>query len=195
MTFCSFQFAEGCQDDDQSFAIDRSPASRIVGSPPNGGASRVVAAILFLPVNASTANADPACVPDPANNVSCTVIVLQQPQFPDGQRMGNCDVDPNNKSCLVPTQGQGQGQWQAGGITPPPIAPPPQLATVAGEDVDVYDAKNEPDGAGQVVGILPVGTQVQPVGNCAPSSWCQVNGFTLPNGASTGWVWGHLQLP
>jgi hypothetical protein len=65
-------------------------------------------------------------------------------------------------------------------------------ATVV-EDVDVYDAKNEPDGVGHVVGILRGGKQVGLVGSCAPSSWCQVSGDSVPGG--TGWVWGHLQLP
>lgn len=64
-------------------------------------------------------------------------------------------------------------------------------ATVT-SDVDVYDKKNEPDGAGQVVGILRAGTQVQLAGSCAPSSWCQVSGPNVPGG--WGWVWGHLQF-
>jgi hypothetical protein len=71
----------------------------------------------------------------------------------------------------------------------PPAA---KTATVVGEDVDVYNAKNEPDGAGQVVGVLPVGTQVQLAGSCAPSSWCRVTGTNVPGG--NGWVWGHLQF-
>ncbi|MGV0742555.1 hypothetical protein [Mycolicibacterium sp. XJ870] len=71
-------------------------------------------------------------------------------------------------------------------------APAKATATVAG-DVDVYNAKNEPDGAGQVVGILRVGQEVGLVGNCSPEAWCQVTGDTVPGG--TGWVWGHLQLP
>lgn len=72
---------------------------------------------------------------------------------------------------------------------PVPIAP---TATVAG-DVDVYNAKNEPDGAGQVVGILRQGGAVKLVGDCAPESWCEVSGDVVPGGH--GWVWGHLNLP
>ncbi|WP_158839002.1 CAP domain-containing protein [Streptomyces sp. NRRL S-1022] len=55
---------------------------------------------------------------------------------------------------------------------PPGQASPPtkRMATVAGEDVDVYNVKNEPDGAGRVIGILRVGQQVQLVGSCAPES-------------------------
>ncbi len=82
-------------------------------------------------------------------------------------------------------------------VAPEPKAPPPgqapkQTATVVGEDVDVYNVKNEPDGAGQVIGLLRVGTQVELVGGCAPSSWCQVSGANVPTG--NGWVWGHLQF-
>lgn len=71
---------------------------------------------------------------------------------------------------------------------PDPSAP---TATVAA-DVDVYNAKNEPDGAGQVVGILRQGNTVSPTGSCAPESWCEVSGDTVPGGH--GWVWGHLNL-
>lgn len=72
---------------------------------------------------------------------------------------------------------------------PAPSAP---TATVAA-DVDVYNSKNEPDGAGQVVGILRQGATVTLAGNCAPESWCQVSGDSVPSGQ--GWVWGHLNLP
>lgn len=71
-------------------------------------------------------------------------------------------------------------------------APPPDkplLATVFA-DVDVYNAKNEPEGAGQVVGMLRAGQQVELVGGCEKMSWCQVAGPNVPGG--TGWVWGHL---
>lgn len=74
-----------------------------------------------------------------------------------------------------------------------PTAPAPRIATVVGEDVDVYDAKNEPNGAGKVVGMLRVGQTVELVGNCAPQDWCEVKGAAVPTG--DGWVWGHLQLP
>lgn len=146
-----------------------------------GAAAVVVAAALFPPANASTAKADP-CPAQPVEGQGCTVIVIQQPTFPDGKK-------PDNKFDVpAPLP---DGHWHANDITPPPDSAN-RLATVVGEDVDIYNAKNEPDGAGQVVGILRVGTQVQPVGGCAPDSWCQV---TLPNGTTTGWVWGHLQLP
>ena len=83
---------------------------------------------------------------------------------------------------------------QAPAQKPPeqPATPAAKTATVAGEAVDVYNAKNEPDGAGQVIGMLTVGTQVQLVGSCAPSSWCQIAGPNVPGG--NGWVWGHLQF-
>ncbi len=69
---------------------------------------------------------------------------------------------------------------------------PTATATVAA-DVDVYTAKNEPDGAGQVVGFVRQGDQVNLLTDCAPESWCQVSGMTVPGGR--GWVWGHLNLP
>ncbi|MGW3029096.1 CAP domain-containing protein, partial [Streptomyces sp. NPDC001221] len=77
---------------------------------------------------------------------------------------------------------------------PPGQAPHPagRMATVAGEDVDVYNVKNEPDGAGRVIGILRVGQRVELVGSCRPESWCQVTGRNVPGG--NGWVWGHLQF-
>ncbi|MFF7751284.1 CAP domain-containing protein [Streptomyces sp. NPDC007971] len=77
---------------------------------------------------------------------------------------------------------------------PPGQAPPPaeRMATVVGEDVDVYNVKNEPDGAGRVIGILRVGQQVKLVGSCQLESWCQVAGGNVPGG--NGWVWGHLQF-
>jgi hypothetical protein len=86
------------------------------------------------------------------------------------------------------------------GIEPPPpgrVTPPKAkpAATVAA-DVDVYNVKNEPEGAGQVVGILraePRPQKVELVGSCAPESWCQVSGPNVPGG--NGWVWGHLELP
>jgi hypothetical protein len=71
----------------------------------------------------------------------------------------------------------------------------PKLATV-NADVDIYNAKNEPNGAGKVVGILraePRPQQVELVGDCAPESWCQVKGPNVAGGQ--GWVWGHLNLP
>jgi hypothetical protein len=82
---------------------------------------------------------------------------------------------------------------QAGPPEAPAPQPSPRTATVVGEDVDVYNAKNEPDGAGQVVGILRVGRQVSLVGDCVPQDWCEVVGDQVPGGR--GWVWGHLELP
>jgi hypothetical protein len=73
----------------------------------------------------------------------------------------------------------------------PDVLPTPS-ATVAA-DVDVYNAKNEPDGAGQVVGMLRTGNSVGLMGDCAPESWCEVSGDAVPSGR--GWVWGHLTLP
>ena len=73
----------------------------------------------------------------------------------------------------------------------PELNVPAPTATVAA-DVDVYNAKNEPDGAGQVVGILRQGGTVTLKGDCAPESWCEVSGDTVPGGQ--GWVWGHLNL-
>jgi hypothetical protein len=70
-------------------------------------------------------------------------------------------------------------------------APTAPTATVAA-DVDVYNAKNEPDGAGNVVGILRQGGVVTLPGDCAPESWCEVSGDAVPGGQ--GWVWGHLNL-
>lgn len=72
----------------------------------------------------------------------------------------------------------------------PDLLPTP-IATVAA-DVDVYSAKNEPDGTGQVVGMLRTGNTVDLVGDCAPDSWCEVSGDAVPGG--NGWVWGHLDL-
>jgi hypothetical protein len=80
-------------------------------------------------------------------------------------------------------------------VTTPMTTPKAPTATV-NADVDVYNVKNEPDGAGQVVGILraePRPQKVELVGSCAPRSWCQVTGPNVPGG--TGWVWGHLDLP
>ena len=81
---------------------------------------------------------------------------------------------------------------------PAPQAPPaqpeppagPKTATVVGEPVDVYSARAHE--GGKVIGVLPVGTQVQLGGACQPQDWCQVSGNAVPNGQ--GWVWGHLQL-
>lgn len=73
----------------------------------------------------------------------------------------------------------------------PEVKVPAPTATVAA-DVDVYNTKNEPDGAGQVVGILRQGGTVTLNGDCAPESWCEVSGDAVPGGQ--GWVWGHLNL-
>lgn len=140
-----------------------------------GTVAAVVAALLPL-AHTSTAHADPPPPCAPGSTITC--------QSPDGRTIPS----------LPDFQVQEQDDWRVDHLDPNSLSPlttPQKLATVTGEDVDVYNAKNEPDGAGQVVGMLRVGTQVQPMGSCAPESWCQV---TLPNG-SAGWVWGHLQLP
>ena len=59
-------------------------------------------------------------------------------------------------------------------------------------DVDVYDAKNEPDGAGVFVGILHSGNTVQLLGPCQKKAWCNVSGDAVPTGS--GWVWGALDF-
>jgi hypothetical protein len=57
-------------------------------------------------------------------------------------------------------------------------------------DVDVYDVKNEPDGAGTVIGMLTTGDPVSLVTECKAKSWCKVSGDQVPTGS--GWVWGAL---
>ncbi len=78
----------------------------------------------------------------------------------------------------------------------PPVAGAPDVpakpAATVTSDVDVYNAKNEPDGTGQVVGMLRNGSQVELIGSCQPESWCQVSGQAVPGGQ--GWVWGALQF-
>jgi hypothetical protein len=59
-------------------------------------------------------------------------------------------------------------------------------------DVDVYDHKNEPDGAGQIVGVLRSPNTVQLLGPCQKKSWCNVSGDAVPTGS--GWVWGALDF-
>jgi hypothetical protein len=112
----------------------------------------------------------------------------------------------DERTFTVPTPQDGGGHSLgrrpvAGGDTPPQLEkqidlpdfdgplPSTPTATVAA-DVDVYTAKNEPDGAGQVVGILRQGGAVNLVGDCAQESWCEVSGDAVPGGH--GWVWGHL---
>lgn len=77
-------------------------------------------------------------------------------------------------------------------INLPDVKLPDPTASVAA-DVDVYNAKNEPDGAGKVVGILRQGGTVTLMSDCTPESWCEVSGDAVPGGR--GWVWGHLNLP
>lgn len=139
-----------------------------------GAPLAVVAAALF-PL--ASVKADPA--------PPCPMFTTCRP--PDGQ-----DVqDGPSMSDVNVNQG---GGWRVDQLHPEPLGPPiaPQKLATVTADVDVYNNKNEPDGAGQVTNMLSAGTQVVPVGNCAPESWCQVN---TPDGASVGWVWGHLQLP
>ena len=55
--------------------------------------------------------------------------------------------------------------------TPNYVGPDQSAATATvAADVDVYNAKNEPDGAGQVVGILRRGDTVSLTGTCTPAS-------------------------
>ena len=65
------------------------------------------------------------------------------------------------------------------------------VATVA-SDVDVYNVKNEPGGAGQIIGTLRTGQQVNLMGSCKKDDWCNVAGPVVPTGA--GWVWGALDF-
>jgi hypothetical protein len=90
------------------------------------------------------------------------------------------------------SDGRTLGRLPVGDSLPLPGVLPSTPATVAA-DVDVYNAKNEPDGAGQVVGVLRAGKSVNLAGSCAPNSWCEVSGDSVPTGH--GWVWGHLELP
>jgi hypothetical protein len=81
---------------------------------------------------------------------------------------------------------------------PPPAAPPERPIAPIGKthgatvtnDVDLYDVKNVPDGAGKVIGMLPAGAVVTLLGSCNPQDWCNVK----TDQAGTGWVWGNLQL-
>jgi hypothetical protein len=96
---------------------------------------------------------------------------------------------------VIPINLWNPGNWDSTGpLTCASTAPGPGTAKTATvtNDVDLYNKKNEPDGAGQVVGMLTAGTTVQLVGPCSPSSWCQVGGPNVPGG--NGWVWGNLQL-
>jgi hypothetical protein len=107
-------------------------------------------------------------------------FTVPMPKDDRGRTLGRVPVDGGGASSLVEKQ-----------IDLPDVKVPAATATVAA-DVDVYTAKNEPDGAGQVVGILRQGGTVTLAGNCAPESWCEVSGDAVPGGH--GWVWGHLNL-
>ena len=111
------------------------------------------------------------------------------PGHPLGRRPVE-DTDPGADLRRAPV-GDPASDLQILGSLPEVV--PTNLATVVGEDVDVYDAKNEPDGAGQVIGMLRVSDTVSPAGGCTPDSWCEVSGDAVPGGR--GWVWGHLELP
>ena len=78
------------------------------------------------------------------------------------------------------------------GAQPDPGPPPPPMATVVGEAVDVYERPNINDDL-TPIGILQVNKQVQLVGDCQPEAWCQVKGPDVPTGQ--GFIWGHLDLP
>jgi hypothetical protein len=75
---------------------------------------------------------------------------------------------------------------------PPQQAPAGQKVATVTNDVDVYNLKNEPDGTGTVIGMLRSGRQVQYLGSCAQSDWCNVIVPELPGGR--GWIWGNLQF-
>jgi hypothetical protein len=91
----------------------------------------------------------------------------------------------------LPIGGGGTSPLVEKQIDLPDVKAPAPTADVTA-DVDLYNAKNEPDGTGQVVGILRQGGTVTLVGGCAPESWCEVSGDAVPGGH--GWVWGHLNL-
>ena len=109
----------------------------------------------------------------------------------------------DERTFTVPTPNDGRralGRAPVGGGTSPllekqidlpDVKVPAPTASVAA-DVDVYNAKNEPDGAGQVVGMLRQGGSVTLMGDCTPESWCEVSGDAVPGGQ--GWVWGHLNM-
>jgi hypothetical protein len=79
-------------------------------------------------------------------------------------------------------------------VAPNPDTGPPtgQKTAKVVSDVDVYDHKNEPDGAGQFVGILRSPNTVQLLGPCQKKAWCNVSGDAVPTGS--GWVWGALDF-
>lgn len=124
-----------------------------------------------------SAFADFKCAPAPWPDLGSVGSLAGQTEQGPPRKLGRDSVED------APLQRQ---------LVAPQVLPNNQ-ATVVGEDVDVYNAKNEPDGAGQIVGVLRVGNTVTPVGNCSPDSWCEVSGDSVPSGH--GWVWGHLELP
>jgi hypothetical protein len=74
-----------------------------------------------------------------------------------------------------------------------PQPPTPQTTAKVTSDRNVYNVKNEPDGAGQRIGILRVDSVVNLVdGSCQPKSWCHVSGAAVPTG--DGWVWGAFDV-
>lgn len=88
--------------------------------------------------------------------------------------------------------------------TPPPVVAPPPAGgggvkevgkkpfTVVGEDVNVYDRPNWPEGVATFLGILREGAQVLAAGSgCRMDDWCEVKGPDVPGGQ--GFIWGHLQ--
>jgi hypothetical protein len=103
------------------------------------------------------------------------------------------EVNPSSKAFYRST-------FPIGCITPaapPPKspeeqAPKPVMATVVGEDVDVYNIAAGDDEGGVVIGMLRVGRQVELAGPCQPNDWCKVLVPELPGG--NGFVWGHLQF-
>ncbi len=83
---------------------------------------------------------------------------------------------------------------------PPPTTPmvSKPMATVIGEDVDVYERPTINNDL-TPLGTLKQGTKVealhgeQPGSPCTVSAWCKVRGPDVPTGE--GFIWGHLQLP
>jgi len=114
----------------------------------------------------------------------------------------------------VATEFVSQSHFSCADASPPPPPPPPpppaqkadpkpapvidpngpvQAGTSARvvSDVDVYDNKNEPDGAGTFVGILRAPSAVSLLTPCSVKQWCKVSGDAVPTGV--GWVWGALE--
>lgn len=85
-------------------------------------------------------------------------------------------------------------------ITQPDAPAAKPIATVVGENVDVYNIAagdvpdpNDPNApVGVKIGELQVGRQVELAGACNPQDWCKVLVPELKGGV--GFVWGHLKF-